>query len=468
MARKALKPLLDRLQDRLRELRTANAGNVTVTFALAIIPLIGGVGAAVDYSHASSVRAAMQAAADSTALMLAKNASSQTSTQLTERANEYFKALFTRADATGLSVSANYSTTGGSQVTVLASSNVKTSFMGIMGVPTIKVGVDSQARWGLNKMQIALALDNTGSMDFDGKMPALKTAAKEMLTTLQNAATNAGDIRVAIIPFAKYVNVGKSNVNATWLDWTAWEASNSSSSSGMTGSICYNGQLWNVNGSSWSYGGTCTTSAGICYNGTLWNWNGSSFVNGGTCQSGSANHSSWGGCVTDRDQDYDVKNTTPTAGTKATVFPTVNSSDCPVELMPLSYDWTALKGKIDEMKPDGYTNQGIGLAWAWMALTQGQPLNAPAKGADVQQIIVLMSDGQNTENRWYNDQAQIDARQAIACANIYTVLVMAGNSTVLKNCASKPEYYFEVTSANQTVAAFNAIGTQLAKLRIAQ
>jgi hypothetical protein len=186
-------------------------------------------------------------------------------------------------------------------------------------------------------------------------------------------------------------------------------------------------------------------------------------------------HSTWNGCVTDRDQDYDVSSTAPKKSNVATLFPAAQPDDCPVELMPLSNDWNALKAKADQMAANGKTNQGIGLAWAWMALQTGQPLNAPAKSTDMKQIVVLMSDGQNTENRWYEDQAQIDARQAIACKNIkaagitiYTVLVMAGNSKVLKDCASKPEYYFEVTAANQTVAAFNAIGSNLTHLRVSK
>ncbi|HET9534462.1 MAG TPA: pilus assembly protein TadG-related protein [Mesorhizobium sp.] len=66
--------LIERLRARLRELRDANGANVTVTFALATIPMIGFVGAAVDYSHANSVRSAMQSASDATALMLSKEA----------------------------------------------------------------------------------------------------------------------------------------------------------------------------------------------------------------------------------------------------------------------------------------------------------------------------------------------------------------------------------------------------------
>src|SRR3954466_5186638 len=116
---------IESLRRRARELRTANGANVTLTFALATIPMVGFVGAAIDYSHANSVKTAMQAAADSTALMLSKTATSLTSTQLNTQASTYFKALFTRSEATGVTVSATYTSSAGSQVVVNASSTVK-------------------------------------------------------------------------------------------------------------------------------------------------------------------------------------------------------------------------------------------------------------------------------------------------------------------------------------------------------
>ena len=62
---------IDCLGRMMRELRTANAPT--------LVSIVGGVGAAVDYSQANSIKAAMQAAADSTALMLAKNIGSAAS-----------------------------------------------------------------------------------------------------------------------------------------------------------------------------------------------------------------------------------------------------------------------------------------------------------------------------------------------------------------------------------------------------
>src|SRR5258707_14098342 len=154
----AMKALFDRLCRTARELRAATGANVPIPFARAPIPMVGFVGAAVDYSHANSVKAAMQSAADSTALMLSKTASSLSTAALQTKATDYFNALFTRKEATGVTVNATYNanTGSGSQVLVTASSNVKADFMGLVGISTMKVGVDSQVKWGNTKMRVAL------------------------------------------------------------------------------------------------------------------------------------------------------------------------------------------------------------------------------------------------------------------------------------------------------------------------
>jgi Flp pilus assembly protein TadG len=77
-------------------LRSAQSGNVMVTFALALIPIMGAVGGAVDYSRASSARAAIQAALDSAALGTIQTASTQTPGQIQSTALALFNASFTR------------------------------------------------------------------------------------------------------------------------------------------------------------------------------------------------------------------------------------------------------------------------------------------------------------------------------------------------------------------------------------
>src|SRR5205823_6197521 len=114
-----------------RELRAANSANVTVMFALSLVPVVGAVGAAVDYSQANSIKTAMQAAADATALMLAKNIAAGSlsgSTEIGQKASAYFVALLNRPKAQGVTVTATYDVQGGSQVTVGATATMKTDF----------------------------------------------------------------------------------------------------------------------------------------------------------------------------------------------------------------------------------------------------------------------------------------------------------------------------------------------------
>src|SRR5438045_8559139 len=114
--------------------------------------------------------------------------------------------------------------------------------------------------------------------------------------------------------------------------------------------------------------------------------------------------------------------------------------------MPLSYDWTALNSKIDSMTPNGFTNQTIGLQWGFQSLTAA-PFTIPAKDPNYtySDVIILLTDGLNTQDRWYTDQTSIDNREQIVCNNInaanitlYAIQVNTGNdptSTLLQNCA---------------------------------
>ncbi len=203
-------------------LMRARRGNVAITFAFSLIPLLALVGAAVDLSRANSVRTSLQLAVDSTALMLSTKASSATSEEMNALAKTYFPGLFKRTDATIASVSATYSTTAGSQMVVSASANMDTEFMHILGFKTVNLTATSTAKWGASRLRVALVLDTTGSMASDGKIGALITATKKLLSQLQSAASVDGDVYVSIIPFAKDVRI-ENNYDSTWDNWMYWD-----------------------------------------------------------------------------------------------------------------------------------------------------------------------------------------------------------------------------------------------------
>jgi Flp pilus assembly protein TadG len=124
---------------RLSQFISSKRGNVAISFALATIPTLALVGAAVDYSTANSASTAMQAALDSTALMLSKEATTDTDTQLQSNALKYFSAVFNRPLAKNIIVSAAYSKTENSNVIVSATASVPTSFMGIAGYNFVNI-----------------------------------------------------------------------------------------------------------------------------------------------------------------------------------------------------------------------------------------------------------------------------------------------------------------------------------------
>jgi Flp pilus assembly protein TadG len=430
--------LARRVRRLVRKFGTAKGGNVVMTFALATLPVVGAIGAAVDYSRANSAKVALQAAVDAAGLMLSKNAQTLTEAQLASKADALVKANFNYKDANDITVTSTFTTvgTGSYKLNITASAKVPTTFTA-MWQPTMTIGSNADIVWGMKRLELVLALDNTGSMSSSSKMTQLKSASKDLLKTLQNAAKKADDIKVGIVPFATDVNVGTTNKNAAWIRWDEWEEQNGScsksSSKNKTKTACEN--------------------------------------NNGTWTAASKN--TWNGCVWDRDQDYDVNNSATSINLKSTLYSAHQAANCPVSMMTLTNDWSALNSKIDAMQPTGNTNVTIGLQVAFQMLSPVAPFNASAPKNDLDKVIVLLTDGDNTQNRWSTSQTSIDNRTKLACANakkdnikLYTVRVINGNASLLQQCATKTDMYYNVQSASQLSSVFATIAQNLANLRL--
>jgi Flp pilus assembly protein TadG len=402
----------------LRDIRA----NFAPMFGLALVPIVGFLGTAVDYSRGNSAKAAMQAALDSTGLMLSKDVTNLTPEQVKEKATAHFTALFNQPEATLIDVSAVLSTpqAGSFKLDISARAAVNARFLRLFGQSHFNVGSSTQVVWGIKRLELALALDNTGSMSSNSKMTELKKAAKTLLDVLKVAAKKADDVKVAIVPFDTTVKIGKVYKNEDWLDFTV---------------------------------------KGIAKD-------------------------DWEGCVIDRTYPHDTLDTTPD-GSNAKKFPASQCGPEIVRMLPLTDIYTGLdtlKNKVDAMQPDGYTNVTMGLVWGWHALTNSLPLDqASAPQPDLDKVIILLTDGENTRS-WDNEnnktittESAINARTEAACANvkaanirIYTIRVINGNSTLLRNCASNPAMYYDVQNASQLNGVFTSIAQNLANLRIAK
>ena len=444
---------------RLRAFGQSRHANVAVIFALSLVPMAVAAGAGLDLSRAMIVRARLASALDSAGLALG-GSQGLSESQLTALAQSYFNANL-RLDSSYGTPSALSVVKSNGEVKLNASVDMPTTLMNVVGIKMLPVSFTSTIVWGQTKLWVSLVLDNTGSMsetDSSGtsKISALKTASHNLLNMLQNASATAGDVKVSIVPFNRDVNIGSSNYNASWLDWTEWDKANGRQNCGYGG----------------GHGGYDGNGYGYFSHGNHNN-------NGQGCTWTPNDHSTWNGCIMDRTQDYDTLNTTPDPANPDTLFPTDQYSSCPVELMGLSYDWSALSNKIDAMYATGNTNQTIGFVWGWQTLTDGDPMNAGTLPDDTQRVIILLSDGVNTQNRWTSSQSKINAREVLACSNakaagitVYTIFVdlngTSGSSSTLESCASDSTKYFDLTTSADVVNAFNTIGQQITNLRVAK
>ena len=444
----------------LRFLRNPR-GNVATMFGIAIIPITAVVGIAMDYSRSLYTRSAMQNAIDATALMLSRdvrlnpNISAAT---VTTKAQQYFNAQYKARFSVTPTVSAVYTPATGAagslfKIAIEATTTVPTLLSRLTGVTTINVKTNADIVWGI-KLEVALALDNTGSMDWGNidnvpgnpsRMTELKKATKELLDILYTSTKKAGDVKFAIVPFNVQVNV-KNVADNAWLDWADW----------------------NSRYREWK----CDRNGNNC----AWE----------------NNQDDWTGCVQDRDKPNDTNDVAPTNA--ATKFEPVKYSACPTAMLPLtdifinnawvSADKTAttptsvLGQKINAMSPNGNTNVTIGMAWAMHAVTPTLPLAQGAvSNVDITKVIILLTDGDNTQNRWddCSSASECDDRTQAACTSaknagikVFTVLLIKGDENLLKGCASNPSMYYKVSNATELVNVFNAIAQSLTSLRIAQ
>ena len=520
------KSILNSVKRAAAEIVGADRGNVAAIFAIALVPMLGIVGAAIDYSRAAAARSAMQAALDTTALMVSKDAAANpnlTTQQATNAAQKYFNALYKDGDASGVVISATFTpnTGAGATVQVSGSGSVATDFMKMAGFTQINIGTSSTTKWGNTRMRVAMVLDNTGSMADNGKMAAMQKAASDMVDSLSSFSKNTGDVYISLVPFAKNVNLGAS-FDPRYIKWSSpsgtsspdtWDENNGSCSGGSsykTKSACTS--VYTCSSSSYSTQSSCERYGKI--------WRNANYV------WTPYDHSKWNGCVMDRDQDNDISNAAPVPGdtnAASTLFPAqeytqgstnyckAGSSTYLQPIIPMTdpivsqannpskTELQRLTKAIDDMDPTGGTNQAIGIAWGWQSLsTTNGPITAPAKEQNYtyQDYLVILSDGLNTQDRWPsygNGQSQstcsgqpcIDARQKKLCdaiknpdkngGNVIKVFTIQVNinsvdpkSTVLEDCASSPSDFQQIKSSSEIAGAFNKILLQITRLQISQ
>jgi Flp pilus assembly protein TadG len=283
-------------------------GNVAILFGAAAIPLVIGIGAAVDYGRALLMRERMQVALDAATLAIGSWPGLSTADMQT-KAQIYFNANLPPSARLGSLSPLNLSTSGNA-IIVSVSGSVPTTFMRLANVDHIDIGASTTVVVGMGTVEVALSLDNSGSMA-GSKIDALKTAAKDLVDTLFTAAQNSNEpdpIKIALVPFAASVNVGSQYANASWMDTT-----------GIGKYHAYEMKCY-ANGGTLNSSGVCSVNVGTAVNNfTLFN----------SLKNSNGTSIQWGGCVEARPQPYDVQDAAPSTSTPETMFVPMFAPDEP-------------------------------------------------------------------------------------------------------------------------------------------
>lgn len=211
-------------------------GAFAIMFGVMAIVLIALGGAVVDYVTLEQGRNRAQLALDAAALALQPRV---------------FERNFKEADVQALaqaflterlgsnSITATIETTRGNaddgSLYFKARINVPTNFVALVGVRNLGALVESEATRKKLALEVVMVLDNSGSMKDENRMTSLVDAAKcatyiLMYSDVKDATGNSNtcvpatgadrvdNVRVGIVPFTMFVNVGTNNANATWID----------------------------------------------------------------------------------------------------------------------------------------------------------------------------------------------------------------------------------------------------------
>ena len=275
-------------------------GVFAIMFALLAIVLIATAGAVVDFTAVEQARTRAQQALDSAVLGLQPTifTAGVTIDTIKPKALQLMTERLNDASITVAISGGTINTTDGT-LRINASITVPTAFVSLVGFPTIRAKVVSEATRKRLNLEVAMVLDNSGSMQNFSRMTNLKLAARCAMNVLFNAITEcstttlnntdnlaptAANIKIGIVPFTGFVNVGTANKTATWMDQTGLNSF--------------------ANDNFDSDDDEATAYAGTVNRFTL-------FTNIGVA---------WQGCVEARKYPYDTNDTTPTTATPDTLF----------------------------------------------------------------------------------------------------------------------------------------------------
>ena len=425
-----------------RDFRRDENGNFAIMFSLIVGVMILGVAVAIEITTATNIKAKLASSVDM-AVLTAAVSDEKNRKKIARSSFEANYALETDQTLESFELT----TPSADRVRVEAVLKYKSAFSKILGRDSINISASAVSTLPqLNSLDVALVLDRTGSMA-GANLSNLKTAATNFLSDVED---KNGDVRVSVVPFADYVNIGLDYAGEAWLDLPISNASGSNAQcsmqdasnstcfdpnfppvncqTGMTTQVTDNGttQTTTITTITDNNDGSCTVDtrivevspAGVSDTTQTTTTSGPSSqvstnwghvtqtVSGNYCtyspdpseDSGneveecSVDHivGNWYGCVGSRSAGNNIK-----AAYDGMKIPPAMELTCGQPISPLSSNIESATNRVLDLTASGSTYIPAGLMWGWRSLDPAQPLESDVD-EDRNKLIILMTDGQNT------------------------------------------------------------------------
>ena len=190
-------------------------GNAAMVFGLAALPLVAGAGLAIDTLLAYSVEDQLQKSLDAAGLAAGRTALPE---NVEADARSYFNSNFGSGSKLAVLKDLKIEVSeAGDQLTLSANASMPTRFMRVFGKDTVAVAASTVIDRTVRQMELALVLDNTGSMA-GAAFTTMQSAAKDLVNIVYGDKETNANLFVAVVPFVSVVNIGTANWN--WLETT--------------------------------------------------------------------------------------------------------------------------------------------------------------------------------------------------------------------------------------------------------
>ena len=453
--------------------------SIAPILAVMAVPIILVAGAATDVTRHHNANEHVQMALDSAGLAAARHArlnmatpSDTLNAEIVEIAQHYFDAELKNRDE--FSMQTLTVTRNGPKLLLSVKGELPTSFMRMTGKTTLEVDTQTEVTIGVpSSVEMALVLDMSDSMGSGGRLTALQAAATDLIDTLVDP--NSDKVKISIVPFGQYVNVGTSHRNESWIRVP--------SNRDEVQERCRTNEEFLDQHCGWQEypcpgrdGGALATCTRRKCSERVWR---ESFRNR-ICEDETIPWR-WHGCVQSRRPPDNIRDSNYTNQIQGLLTTSLNH--CARPITPLTNNRDVLRREVRNLSARGDTHMPSGLTWGWRTLSNIAPFDEGKEMTTLQaeggsKTLVLMSDGANSlvtantgQHRKVNGsfvlQFGVDERTKDVCDNIknaqieiYTIAFDVNNSrteSLLQRCASSPAHAFVAENANELKDVFVTI-----------